>query len=58
MEKKLIMGYGEKMDTFLVLEEIERKGLMIIKVFYSESKCRKHIKEENKKRGCSLFFDR
>ena len=58
MQNKLIMGYGEQMDTFLVLEEIKRKDLQILRVFYNEDKCRKYIKEENRKRGQSLFFNR
>ena len=57
MKKKLMLGYGEKMDLFFVMESIERKGLLIVKVFLNEIKCRQFISEHNKERGKSLFFE-
>ncbi len=57
MKKKLILGYGEKMDMFFALEEVPRKSLLIVRVFLNEIKCKKFIKEKNKRMKESLFFE-
>ena len=56
MKKKLMLGYGEKMDLFFVMESVDRKGLLIVRIFFNEIKCKQFIDEQNNERGIPSYL--